>query len=175
MRFIGIDPSTKTGLVILDRDGNMLDCEEITSKDEDPYRMIEIIERVSGEIEPNDVVAIEGFGFASQSGFILGGIGWGMRMELSGRDIKYIEVAPNALKKFASGKGTAKKDALAVEIYKRWGFEHHSDDVRDAYVLAQIARAVKLGTATAKYQQEVVQAILAPPKAKGKKGKVANA
>lgn len=174
-RFIGIDPSTKTGLVILDRNGEVIDSMEITSKEEDPWRMIEIIECVSEQVEPNDVIAIEGFGFASQSGFILGGIGWGMRMELCERDMKYIEVAPNALKKFASGKGTTKKDELAVHIYKHWGFESKSDNVRDAYVLAQIARAIRMDTAATKYQQEVVQAILSPQKTKQKKGKVANA
>jgi len=167
-RFIGIDPSTKTGLVILDKNGEVIDSMEITSKEEDPWRMIEIIERVSEQVEPNDVIVIEGFGFASQSGFLLGGIGWGIRMELSGRDIKYIEAAPTALKKFASGKGTTKKDELAVHIYKHWGFESKSDNVRDAFVLAQIARAIRMGTASTKYQQEVIQAILGGPKSKKK-------
>lgn len=174
-RFIGIDPSTKTGLVILNQDGNILDTIEITAKGSDPGRMADIIATTIDNLERGDLVAIEGFGFASQSGFLLGGIGWGIRVGMYLADIQYKEVAPAALKKFASGKGNTKKDELAVHIFKHWGFESKSDNIRDAYVLAQIARAIRMGTAATKYQQEVVQAILAPPKQKGKKGKVANA
>lgn len=174
-RFIGIDPSTKTGLVILNQDGNILDTMEITAKGDDPGRMADIIATTIENLERGDVVAIEGFGFASQSGFLLGGIGWGIRVGMYLADIQYKEVAPAALKKFASGKGNTKKDELAVHIFKHWGFESKSDNIRDAYVLAQIARAIRMGTAATKYQQEVVKAILEPPKMKGKKGKVANA
>lgn len=169
-RFVGIDPSTKTGLVILDSVGNIIDNAEIVGKGKDPARMIDIVADTIGQLEQSDLVAIEGFGFASQSGFLLGGIGWGMRMKMHLDGIKYLEVAPAALKKFAGGKGNAKKDELAVHIFKQWGFEHQSDNVRDAYVLAQIARAIRMGTASTKYQREVVQAILEPPKPK--KGRV---
>lgn len=169
MRFIGIDPSTKTGVVILDREGNVLDSMEITAKGTDPARMVDIIETTIEQLEQNDVVAIEGFGFASQSGFLLGGIGWGMRMEMFTRNITYTEVAPAALKKFAGGKGNAKKDELSVHIFKQWGFEHSSDNVRDAYVLAQIARAVHMGTAQHKYQRDVIETILKPSAKKVKK------
>ncbi|MBP1999732.1 crossover junction endodeoxyribonuclease RuvC [Paenibacillus shirakamiensis] len=163
MRFVGIDPSTKTGMVILDRDGRLLDSFEVTAKGTDPERMLTIVESTLENIEANDLVVIEGFGFASQSGFLLGGIGWGIRMELFARGIKYLEAAPTALKKYASGKGNTKKDELAVHIYKQWGFESKSDNVRDAFVLAHIARSIRMGTASTKYQQEVVQAILEPP------------
>lgn len=168
-RFIGIDPSTKTGLVILDRDGNILDTMEITSKGQDPARMADIIESTIEQLEPGDVIAIEGFGFASQSGFLLGGIGWGIRVGMYLQDNKYTEVAPTQVKKFASGKGNTKKDELAVHIYKHWGFESKSDNVRDAFVLAQIARSIRTGVFTTKYQQEVIQAILEPPKSKKSK------
>ncbi|WP_110931054.1 crossover junction endodeoxyribonuclease RuvC [Paenibacillus bouchesdurhonensis] len=168
-RFVGIDPSTKTGVVILDHDGNILDTMEITAKGQDPARMADIIETTIEQLEPGDVVAIEGFGFASQSGFLLGGIGWGIRVGMYLQDNQYIEVAPTQVKKFASGKGNTKKDELAVHIYKHWGFESKSDNVRDAFVLAQIARSIRTGVFTTKYQQEVIQAILAPPKSKKSK------
>lgn len=163
MRFVGIDPSTKTGVVIVDDAGNLIDGLEVAGEGKDPSRMLTIVQDTIDCVEPNDLVVIEGFGFASQSGFLLGGIGWGIRMELYARGIKYLEVAPAALKKYASGKGNTKKDELAVHIFKQWGFEHPSDNVRDAFVLAQIARAVRMGTASTKYQQDVIQAILAPP------------
>ena len=164
MRFVGIDPSTKTGICIIDENGNVIDAAEITATGEDPYRMIGIISKTIEMLEPHDLVSIEGFGFASQSGFLLGGIGWGIRMDMASRGIRYNEVAPAALKKFAGGKGNAKKDELAVHIYKQWGFEHASDNVRDAYVLAQIARAIRIGNARTAYQQDVIATILKPAK-----------
>ncbi|MEK0313714.1 hypothetical protein [Cohnella sp. 56] len=173
-RYVGIDPSTKTGLVILDKHGELIDAVEITAEGKDPSRMIDIIEQVMSSIEDNDFVTIEGFGFASQSGFLLGGIGWGIRMDLYSRRISYDEVAPNALKKFAGAKGNVKKDELAVHIYKRWGFEHASDNVRDAYVLAQIARTVREAKrgyydGLTAYQKDVVDVILTPPVKKPRK------
>lgn len=165
MRFVGIDPSTKTGVVILDDQGRLLDGYEIEHKKlKDPARMFNVIQDTVEQLEQGDVIAIEGFGFASQSGFLLGGIGWGMRCEMYARGLDYIEVAPTQLKKYASGKGNTKKDELAVHIYKHWNFESKSDNVRDAFVLAQIARSIRMGTFSHKYQSDVIQAILAPSK-----------
>lgn len=173
MRYVGVDPSTKTGIVILDKHGELIDALEITAQGKDPGRMAEIIYQTGENIEPNDFVAIEGFGFASQSGFLLGGIGWGIRLEMYSQNVQYIEVAPTALKKFAGVKGNAKKDELAVEIFKRWGFEHKSDNVRDAYVLAQLARAYLGHMQMTKFQQEVMEVIKNPPVRKKKAGDVA--
>lgn len=168
-RYVGIDPSTKTGIAIIDAAGNLIDAMEITGEGKDPGRMLDIVCETVENVEPNDIIAIEGFGFASQSGFLLGGIGWGIRMDLYGRGHKYIEVAPAALKKFTGCKGNAKKDELSVEIYKRWGFEHSSDNVRDAYVLAQIARAMYEPVNLIAVQREVIDVIKNPPVKKRKK------
>lgn len=152
MRFVGIDPSTKTGLVILDRDGNLIDSMEITSKGKDPERMLNIVERTIAQLEPNDIVAIEGFAYGAKGNAvsIQYGLGWGIRMELHAKNIRYVDVPPTVLKKYCGAKGNEKKDSLAVHIFKRWGFEHPSDNVRDAYVLAQIARGIRrLGQLTA--------------------------
>lgn len=156
MRFVGIDPSTQTGFVVLSSDGKLLEAKEIQKDGEDPARMSSLIQAVVEEVRDSDIVAIEGFGFASQRGFLLGGIGWGIRIELHRRGISYLEVAPSALKKFTGAKGNASKEKIAVEVYKRWGFEHDSNNVTDAYVLAQIARAAKgLGTVT-KFQKDIL-------------------
>jgi crossover junction endodeoxyribonuclease RuvC len=170
-RYVGIDPSTKTGLVVIDEHGDVWEACEIEKSGKDPARMYSLIGGVMEYLTDKDVVAIEGFGFASQSGFLLGGIGWGIRMDMYHRGIKYHEVAPAALKKFTGCKGNAKKDALAVEIFKRWGFEHGSDNVRDAYVLAQVARALHEPLPLIKAQQEVIQVIKTPPAKQPKKKK----
>lgn len=144
----------------------MLRAKELTGvgKD-DPKRMVTLIDEVIRHLQPDDVVCIEGFGFASRQAIQLGGIGWGIRMAMFRRGWNYIDVAPAQLKKFASGKGNTKKDELAVHIFKRWGFEHSSDNVRDAYVLARIAEATfkaeigQIGDYT-NYQHQVIQGIL---------------
>jgi crossover junction endodeoxyribonuclease RuvC len=168
-RYVGIDPSTKTGIVVLDEHGDLWEAREIEKLGKDPERMLKLIESVMQQVDPDDVIGIEGFGFASQSGFLLGGIGWGMRMNLWDRGVMYHEIAPAALKKFAGGKGNMKKDELAIEIYKRWGFEHKSDNVRDAYVLAQIARALHEKVKLTVFQQDVLDAIRNPPEKKNKR------
>jgi crossover junction endodeoxyribonuclease RuvC len=175
-RYIGIDPSTRTGLVILDKNGELIDSMEITAKGEDPARMIEIIDDVIAQMEDGDFTAIEGFSYGSRGSAvdIQYGIGWGLRMGLHVSDRRYIQVAPAALKKFTGAKGNAKKDELAVHIYKRWGFESKSDNVRDAFVLAHIARMTHFynrplaelkgieHNLTA-FQADVIKVILNPP------------
>lgn len=176
-RFVGIDPSTKTGLVALDLGGQVLREKELTGVgSKDPKRMVTLIDEVMSYIKADDVICIEGFGFASQQAIQLGGIGWGIRMALFRRGIPYIEASPAQLKKFATGKGNTKKDEMVLPIYRKWGFENRSDNVRDAYVLAQIAKSIYqkqhivgpfLGLTN--YQSEVIDAMLNPPQKKRKK------
>ncbi|WP_426447617.1 hypothetical protein ACP26L_25735 [Paenibacillus sp. S-38] len=157
-RYIGLDPSTKTGYVVLDEDGEIWEAREIEGAGKvDPGRMHDLICQVSRLIQPGDRVAIEGFGFASQRGFEMGGIGWGIRLNLFARKIGYTEVAPSQLKKFTGSGGNAGKEAVAVEVYKRWGFQHKSNNVTDAYVLAQIVRAMHEPVKLIKVQQEIIQ------------------
>lgn len=179
MRFIGIDPSTKTGFVALDANGQVLKAKELTGVgDKDPKRMITLIDEAMDYMQKGDNIAIEGFGFATQQGIQLGGIGWGIRMALIRRGFKYHEVAPNALKKFigvtgwegeAGSKkrltGSQKKKAVMAAVQDHYGFSHKSDNIVDAYILAQIARLIYqydkpdfIGCPT--YQAEVVATIL---------------
>lgn len=178
MRFVGIDPSTKTGFVALDEDGQVLRAKElIGTGDKDPVRMITLIDEIMDHIQKGDLIVIEGFGFASQQAIQSGGIGWGIRMALVRRGYKYIEVAPNALKKFVNAtgwtgvsgskarlKGKEKKAEVMNAVSEHFGYTHSSDNVVDAYVLAQIGRALKLRKVDYQYQKEVVEVILNPPK-----------
>jgi crossover junction endodeoxyribonuclease RuvC len=80
--------------------------------------------------------------------------------------------APSQVKKYACA---AVKQDIKLQVFKRWEFEHRSDDVVDAYVLAQIGLAMTLGDALLvpliRPQLEVVEAITNPkPKKRKKKG-----
>lgn len=185
MRFVGIDPSTKTGFVALDKSGQVVRAKELTGVGkEDPKRMITLIDEVTRHVNKNDFIVIEGFGFSSVRAIQTGGIGWGVRMALARNGLKYIEVAPNALKKFVNVTGwvgetgskrrlknNEKKQAVMDAVNDHFGFTHGSDNVVDAYVLAQIAKSLYEKRVKTQYQKEVIETILNPPPKKRKKVK----
>lgn len=160
MRYVGIDPSTKTGLVTLD--GQKVWAKEVTTKvKSDPERFMDITEQVLDWVGEGDVICIEGFAYGAKGKGVSTqyGIGWLIRAALIKNGYTYYEVAPGALKKFATGKGNTKKDEMVLPIYKKWGFEHSSDNVRDAYVLAQIAKALHDQEGLTAYQKEVMKKV----------------
>lgn len=163
-RYVGIDPSTKTGVAILDASGTVIDRVEIVGQGEDPGRINDVVIRTLRMIQRTDRVAIEGFSHASTGAYVgqQYAIGWAIRIGLYVRKQKYIEVAPNSLKKFATGVGKGSKGDLILPIFKRWGFEHPSDNVRDGFVLAQIIRAIHEPVDLTKPQKEVIRNLLNP-------------
>lgn len=48
-------------------------------------------------------------------------------------------IPPMTLKKYATGKGTSKKQEMLLQIYKRWGVEFNDDNAADSYALARLA------------------------------------
>ncbi|MEE8669266.1 MAG: hypothetical protein SOI41_01170 [Heyndrickxia coagulans] len=184
MRFVGIDPSTKTGFVALDLDGRVLKAKELTGiGDKDPKRMATMIDNIMAHVHSGDSIVIEGFGFNSQQAIQLGGIGWGIRMALLRRGMDYTEVAPNAVKKFVNVTGwigepghkrrlqnREKKQAVMDAVREHFGFSHRSDNVVDAYIMAQIARHIHMADCSMNngylpvYQAEVLESILRPKK-----------
>ena len=155
--YIGIDLSTKTGIVQIGEHGKVETAKEITSTKKDPERMIEIVETLSNEINDNDMIAVEGFSYGSRGrgiGFQFG-LGYALRIELYKRSIPFLIVTPSQVKKYATGKGNASKDNMILPIYRNWGFEHDSDNVRDAYVLARIMYEMEKG-ARFEYQKSIL-------------------
>jgi crossover junction endodeoxyribonuclease RuvC len=62
------------------------------------------------------------------------------------------------LKKYASGKGTSKKQEMLLQIYKRYGVEFNDDNAADAYALARLAG----GLAIDEIEQKVVEQVQDP-------------
>jgi crossover junction endodeoxyribonuclease RuvC len=192
MRYVGIDPSTRTGFVALDEQGEVVRAKELTGVgSEDPKRMITLINEIVTHVQPGDIISIEGFPYDTQKAMFAGGLHHGIRNELYKRKLNYYEVAPNAVKKFVAvtgwtgevgGKtrltGTQKKRAVMKAVYEHFKFEHRSDNVVDAFILAQIAKGlwtVESGIECSlnaenlpTYQAEVLQTIIEPPKKKAK-------
>jgi len=85
----------------------------------------------------------------------LGGI---LRVMFYEFGIPWVDVAPNQLKKFATGRGDAQKDHILLAVYKKWSVEFQTNDEADAFVAAQVARAMCLPEwGWLKYEIEVLE------------------
>lgn len=192
MRFIGIDPSTKTGFVALDANGEVLKEKELKGiGSADPKRMVTLVDEIIAHLKPDDFICIEGFSFNStgQGVDFQYGLGWNIRNSLFRRGFNYIEVAPNAVKKYVNVtgwvgepgnkrrlKGPEKKKAVMAAVKEHFGYQHSSDNVVDAYILAKIASGCFLASETGSlssvytsYQAEVIEQILNPAEKKARK------
>ncbi|MGM0863398.1 MAG: hypothetical protein ACQEWF_01825 [Bacillota bacterium] len=106
MRFVGIDPSTKTGFVALDDHGIVVREKELTGVGgQDPKWMITLINEIITYVQPGDIICIEGFPYSTQKAMFAGGLHHGIRNELYKRKLPYYEVAPNAVKKYVGVTG----------------------------------------------------------------------
>lgn len=90
---------------------------------------------------PVDLVVIEGYamGTGRQAGtYAIGELGGVIRLALHEAGIPYIEIAPATLKKFATGKGNANKDAVLLAA-ARAGFDGDNNNEADAWWLRKLA------------------------------------
>jgi Holliday junction resolvasome RuvABC endonuclease subunit len=96
-----------------------------------------------------DIVAIEGYSFASRNSqaHSIGELGGVVRVFLLNMDIPYLEIPPTCRAKFATGKGNAGKSEVISSISAITGIVWkgaHADDMCDAWVLEEMVMA-KLG------------------------------
>lgn len=142
MIVMGADPSTKTGVVALFPSGEVSSW-VLTSQHKGIARVQDLktqFESLLTQINPQ-ALCIEGYAFANRFTLaLLVEINCAMRLAAYTRGITCYIAPPSVVKKFATDKGNAKKDAIAVAVKNRWGFEAPSDDICDAFVMAQIAK-----------------------------------
>lgn len=112
-------------------------------------------------------IAMEGTVLASQSALVLGELAATVKLTLwlYFRDHDHqehlrvpLQIPPMTLKKYAAGKGNAKKQEMLMQIYKRWGIEFNNDNAADSYALARLAS----GTAQGSIEEAVVEQIKDP-------------
>ena len=182
---IGIDPSlTNTGIVVLSDHpyGDLQDNWIIQPKTAGVLRLFEIrgeliklLDRMAGEGEsPADLVVIEGYAFARPNqAHQIGELGGMIRMLMTARGENWIEVAPSALKKFATGKGNAPKELILQQVYKRWGVEFDDNNLADAFTLAKVGQAYLLPECAGltAFQAEVLAALRGGKVKKSRKAK----
>ena len=120
-------------------------------------RLAEIREAVLELAHEADIVVIEGYGFASQKAVVQGELGGVIRLALYDRRIPYVEVAPAALKKFATGRGNADKDAMIAAAIRRFGYEGDNNNGADAWLLRYMGLvAYSAGGPETEYQREAL-------------------
>lgn len=149
--FIGIDQSL-TGFA-LTAISSVEPTEHFTQVYKSPYFGIERLVDIRTWLEEQFIIfedngneikdiAMEGTVLASQAALVLGELSATVRLTI----FDYFEderrfplkVPPMTLKKYAAGKGNAKKQEMLLQIYKRWGIEFTDDNAADAYGLARL-------------------------------------
>lgn len=186
MRFIGIDPATQTGIVVLDIDGNVLFEADVKGKGPTIKGGISIDQLVSLEnqiyqvIQLGDEIAIEEPASGTQKAISTGMIHGGLRSMIFRKKLSHNDVNPMRTKKYVGETGwtgdvgnkrrwkgkTEKKEAMAAAVLKHFGYTHKSDNVVDAYIIARISlnlyrmREYMPLLDTETYQTEVINDIL---------------
>jgi crossover junction endodeoxyribonuclease RuvC len=106
-------------------------------------------------------IAMEGTVLASQSALVLGELAATVKLGCWEYFYKLpflmtpLQIPPMTLKKYATGKGTAKKQEMLLQMYKRWGVEFNDDNAADAYALGRLAG----GSATGAIEEAIVEQI----------------
>ena len=132
MRVMGIDPSlNSTGLALVDGTLTTLKQKPVDGD----YRLVKIrlgiIAAISGGNRP-DLVVLEDLPRNAMGAGITGQVQGVIREVLQNNRISYLLVSAATLKKFATGKGNAKKPDMRAAWLKHMGEDNPRDDEVDA-------------------------------------------
>lgn len=107
-----------------------------------PERATSLVNQIFSVIpNSNDcIVYEEGAAYSAEfNAFMLGELAGVINYELGKRGYAVTLVPPTTLKKYATGSGVAQKHYVAAHVAKKWGFISPSNNITDAFVLAQMA------------------------------------
>lgn len=128
--------------------------------DEFLYR---ILEQLTDSNKGCTATAMEGYAYGSQVANMAGELGCVVKMALyryygtqAARAAFPLIVPPMSLKKYATGKGNAKKQEMLLAVYRKWGAEFSDDNMADSYVLAHIARQQDTTAGLLAYELDVL-------------------
>lgn len=150
MKILGVDPSTYTGLCLLDGEAQTTKLLHF-DKAKGFQRLHLIAQSFNNMVQEwsPDLVVIEGYAYGNVNSLVtLVEIGTLIRKSLYDAKISWYDAPPSVLKKFCTGKGNANKAAIAKAVQERWGFSSKSDDVVDAYGLARLGQSLASGDET---------------------------
>lgn len=137
MNVVGLDLSLTSAGVATSEGTKAL---KVRTKDAPRLRDLRVAVLTTVITEQAQLVVIEGYSFSSRNGGErLGELGGVIRVALFELDVPYIEVQPAQLKKYATGKGNANKDAVVAAVAARTGIAFATSDECDAWVLRAMA------------------------------------
>lgn len=141
-RILALDLSlTATGVA---KPAGMLDTIKPSSKGSLDYRIASLVDEILARVETGDpdLVVIEELvnnPRAANNVAALAMIHGALRNRFYHDRVRYTTVAPASLKKYATGKGNAKKPDMRMELYKRTGRDCDDDNQVDAAWLRLMA------------------------------------
>lgn len=101
-------------------------------------------------------IAMEGTVLASHSALALGELSAVVKLVLWFKHNEPpLQIPPMTLKKYATGKGTSKKQEMLLQMYKRWGVEFNDDNAADAYALARLASGAAIDAIERETQEKI--------------------
>ena len=145
-RILALDLSlTRTGYCCDSADEGLAGCRTgllETARLRGMERLDRIVRQVQSLARGSDLVVIEGYSFGSQGRavFDVAELGGCVRFLLHRLGMPFVNVPPATLKKFATGKGNAPKDAMIAEAIRRFGFAGFDNNEADAFLLWCMAR-----------------------------------
>lgn len=142
MKTLGLDVSTHTGMALIDEQGGK--GKVVNFPDHKGWSRLHSIAmevRRTLEVWKPDLAIIEAYAYSNANTLVLlVECGTVLRSVLHGLNIPWWTIPPTSLKKWTTGKGSADKLLMAAKVYERWGFRSPSDDIVDAYALAQVGQ-----------------------------------
>ncbi len=148
MRIIGLDLSTKRVGFAGPESGDLFSISAHAGA-EDPYRRLHELGRElerAIRLRPPfpDLVVLEGYSLGGPgilSKIRLGEVGGIVRTRLFEMDVRFVDVTPSSLKRFATGNGNAKKEQMVSRAIELGARGNVNDDEADAFHLRRMARA----------------------------------
>ncbi|MEY4581469.1 MAG: hypothetical protein RL701_6172, partial [Pseudomonadota bacterium] len=96
------------------------------------------LDACSRDLAPG-VLMIEGYAYGAKcSREALGELGGIYRMLAFERGWTIVVVPPSVLKLYVCGKGTAPKELMMLEVFKRWGYSAPDNNAADAHALMRL-------------------------------------
>jgi len=174
MNILGIDlGSIKTGVTYITGDisAPVFKSRLITASDKLPIdeRFLEILRTVTVTIDaqsPELVVCEYPFNIMGNAKILVEMFGV-IHYHCLMFGFPFLPLPQTKIKKYATGKGTAEKSDIRMQVYKEFGLDLAEDEA-DSFFIAHFGMSYVYGT-DKQYRQESVDALKAPKKKKGKK------
>lgn len=141
-RVLGIDPGTACGWALLDNSARVASGTwdlSVRRNESEGMRFVRLERQLNEVLDSGiDLVAFEDVKrhLGTIAAHVYGGIVGMLKATCIKRGVAYQGILVQDVKKRATGKGNAKKDAMTNAAFERWGVSNLTDDEADALWIA---------------------------------------